>query len=145
MNINHLTDNELIEYIIKHDDDPIRVRLATHMQRVAGSIVDDLVDAGMDDTWCTFTSEVNGANYHPGQYIRHLEDEINHLNFMAEQSEKEIHELKARTIMDLIVELKQEIKSAEFCTKEAHRELEKARENEANMKSKLDMWTILKR
>jgi hypothetical protein len=145
MNLNHLTDNELIDYVIKHDDDPIRVRLATHMQRVSGEIISGLEDAGMDDTWCTFESVVNCNQYHPGQYIRHLEDEIQHLEFMLEQERKEIQSLKARTIMDLIVELKQEIRTAEFVRDEAVRDRRYAEENEAKMKSKLDMWAILNR
>jgi len=143
--MNHLSDNELIDHVIKHDSDPIRVRLATHMQRVHGAIIDDLVYAGMDDVWCTFRSVVNDGEYHSGEYIRHLENEIEFLQNEVNQNLKEIENLKARTIMDLIGELKQEIKTAEWCTREANRELQVARENEANMKSKLDMWAILNR
>jgi hypothetical protein len=122
MNLNHLTDNELIDYVIKYDDDPVRVRLATHMQRVHGAIIDDLVFAGMDDVWCTFNSVVNGGEYHSGDYIRHLENEIEYLQNEVSQNLKEIENLKARTIMDLIGELKQEIKTAEWCRDEAIRE-----------------------
>lgn len=138
--MNHLTDNELIDYIIKHDTDPIRVRLATHMQRVHGAIIDDLVDAGMDDVFCTFEN-----TYHPGQYIRHLENEIEYLNDQREQDLKELEQLRARTVMDLIAELKQDIKTAEWSMKEAYRELDKAREERELMKNKLDMWAILNR
>lgn len=138
--MNHLSDNELIDYVIKHDPDPIRVRLATHMQRVAGAIIDDLVDAGMDDVWCTFEN-----SYHPGQYIRHLENEIEYLNDQLSQNLKEINELKARTVMDLIAELKQDIKTAEWSMKEAYLEANAAREERDNMKHKMDMWAILNR
>lgn len=140
MNLNHLSDNELIDYIIKHDTDPIRVRLATHMQRVSGAIIDDLVDAGMDEVWCTFEN-----SYHPGQYIRHLENEIEYLNDQATQNLKEIEELKARTVMDLIAELKQDIRTAEYSMKEAYRERNKAVEEREEMKHKLDMWAVLNR
>ena len=140
MRLENLSDNELIDYVIKHDNDPIRVRLATHMQRVQGAIIDDLIDAGMDDVWCTFEN-----TYHPGQYIRHLENEIDYLNEQATQNLKEIEELKARTVMDLIAELKQEIRTAEFVRDEAVRDRRYAEENEAKMKSKLDMWAIMNR
>ena len=140
MNLNHLTDNELIDYIIRYDDDPIRVRLATHMQRVAGAIIDDLVDAGMDDAWCTFENI-----YHPGQYITHLQSEVEYLNDQLHDANKEIKNLQARTIMDLIGELKQEIKTAEWMKDEANREKYKAQENEKIMKEKLNMWAILNR
>ena len=145
MNLNHLSDNELIDYIIKYDDDPIRVRLATHMQRVSGAIIDDLVYAGMDETWCNFRSVVNHSEYLPGPYISHLENEIEFLQNQANQDAKEIKELKARSIMDLIVELKQEIRTAEFVRDEAVRDRKYAEANEAAMKNKLDMWAILNR
>lgn len=137
--MNHLSDNELIDYIIKHDTDPIRVRLATHMQRVSDGIMDDLIDAGMDEVWYTFEN-----SYHPGQYIRHLENEIEYLNEQATQNLKEIEELKARTVMDLIAELKQDLRTAEYSMKEAYRERNKAVEERDEMKHKMDMWTILK-
>lgn len=145
MNINNLSDNELIDYVIKHDTDPIRVRLATHMQRTKGAIIDDLERAGMDETFCEFRSIVNENTYHPGDYIRHLENEIDYLNNKADQDAKEIRALQSRTIMDLIAELKQDIKSAEWARQEAYRERNQARENESRMKEKLDMWAIMNR
>ena len=144
MNLEHLSDNELIDYIIKHDDDPIRVRLATHMQRVHGAVMDDLIDAGMDNTWCTFDSTYGGS-YHPGQYIKHLESEVSYLNEKLIDGNKEIKDLQARSVMDLIGELKQEIKTAEWHMEEAIRDKNKALEKESTMKSKLDMWAILNR
>lgn len=145
MNLNHLTDDELIDYVIKHDDDSVRVKLATVMQRTKGSIIDSLVDAGMDETFCEFRSVVNEGMYHPGQYINHLENEVEYLQGQINNLYKELENLKARTIMDLIVELKQEIRTAEFVRDEAIRDRRYAEENEAKMKSKLDMWTILNR
>jgi hypothetical protein len=145
MELNHLSDNELIEHIIRYDNDPVRVRLATHMQRVSGAIIDDLLDAGMDDTWCNFDSVVNGAQYHPGRYITHLENEVEYLNDKLSDALKEIKELQARTIMDFIGELKQEIKTVEWCRDEAYRDRDKAQENEKLMKSKLSMWAELNR
>ena len=145
MNLNHLTDNELIDHIIRYDEDPVRVRLATIMQRTKGAIIDDLEYAGMDDTFCNFKSIVNGCEYLPGQYISHLEDEINHMHFMAEQDRKEIKNLQARTIMDVFAELKQEIKTAEYSKELAIKDRESAERREQDMKHKLDMWAILQR
>jgi len=136
------TDKELVDYTIKFSNDPEKIRLATYMERVEGSIIDDLVDAGMDDTWCTFRSEYGGS-YHPGQYIRFLEDEVSHRDFQIEQLHKELEELKARTVLDLLVELKQEIKTAEWLAEEARREQRKAEGDRDIMKSKLSMWTKL--
>ena len=140
MNLDHLSDNELIDYVIKHDSDPIRVRLATHMQRVSGAIINDLIDAGMDDTYCTFEN-----TYQPGEYIRYLDNEVQYLNEKLIDCHKEIKDLQGRSIMDLISELKQEIKTIEWTKEEAIRDKKKAQENESVMKNKLDMWTILNR
>ena len=145
MKLDHLSDNELIDYVIKYDDDPIRVRLATHMQRVAGAIIDDLERAGMDETFCEFRSVVTKGKYLPGQYISHLENEIEYLNQQREQDAKEIYELQARTIMDLIAELKQDIKNAEYNAKQADEGRRNAQAREEDMRNKLDMWTIMNR
>mgnify|MGYP000034195920 CR=1 FL=1 len=115
----HLTDKELIDYTIKFSDDPEKVRLATAMERITGAIIDDLVDAGMDDTFCTFRSEW-GGEYHPGRYISLLEDEIRIRDEDILQLREELEELKARTVLDLLVELRQEIKTAEWGAKLAH-------------------------
>jgi hypothetical protein len=140
--MNHLTDKELIDYTIKFSIDPEKIRLATYMERVEGSIIDDLVDAGMDETWCTFRSEYGGS-YHPGQYVRFLESEVADKDYKIEQLHKELDELKARTVLDLLVELKQEIKTAEWLAEEARREQAKAEGDRDIMKSKLSMWTKL--
>jgi hypothetical protein len=137
-----LSDKELVDYTIKFSDDPEKIRLATYMERVEGAIIDDLVDAGMDDTWCTFTSEY-GGHYHPGQYIRHLEDEIRIRDEDILQLREELDELKARTVLDLLVELRQEIKTAEWMAEEARRDRDKAEGDRAIMKDKLSMWTKL--
>lgn len=140
MNLNHLTDNELIDHIIKYDEDPVRVRLATHMQRVAGAIIDDLIDAGMDDTWCTFEN-----TYHPGQYIRHLENEVEYLNDKLSDANKEIKNLQARTVAELIQELNQDIETEKYNVRVAREYQHKAEEKAKDAMHKLDMWSILKR
>jgi hypothetical protein len=70
-----LTDEELIDRVIKFSEDPEKLQLATYMERIKGAIIDDLEDAGMDVTFCTFRTEW-GSDRLPGQYITHLEEEI---------------------------------------------------------------------
>jgi len=136
------TDKELVDYTIKFSNDPEKVRLATYMERVEGSIIDDLVDAGMDDTWCTFRSEW-GGEYHPGRYITLLEDELRDRDYKIEQLHKELEELKARTIADLIQELNQEIHTQQFMLKEAQSETHRAKVERDIAKDKLSMWAKL--
>lgn len=145
MDLNHLTDNELIDHIIKYDEDPVRVRLATIMQRTKGAIIDDLEAAGMDDTFCNFRSIVNQSEYHPGRYISHLEDEIRHLWFMSEQDRKELKSLEARTVAELIQELNQQIDSEKYQVRVAREYQQKAEAKAEEAKHKLDMWAILQR
>jgi hypothetical protein len=141
--MNHLTDNELIDHIIKFSNDPEKIRLATHMERVSGAIIDDLVDAGMDETWCTFRSEW-GGEYHPGQYIRLLEDEISDRDFKIKQLHDELEEQKARTIADLIAELNQEITTEKYLLRQAREETQKAYKEAEHAKEQLKMWNHLR-
>ena len=145
MRVENLTDNELIDYIIKHESDPLLLRLATVMERKTGAIIDDLEGAGMDSTYCDFRSIVNENKYLPGQYINHLENEIEYLWTQAEQNLKEIAELQARTIADLIQELNQQITTEKHNVKYANEQRNKAEEKARVATEKLDMWAILNR
>lgn len=136
--MNHLTDNELIDYTLKFDTDPVRIRLAQVMDNMPGAIIDSLEDAGMDPVFCTFEN-----TYLPGEYIRHLESELEIYQDENIHLRKELEELKARTVMELIVELKQEIKTAEWMAAEARRERDQLKGDHDKMKSKLSMWTKL--
>lgn len=136
--MNHLTDQELIDYTLKFDTDPVRIRLAKVMDNMPGAIIDDLEDAGMDPVFCNFEN-----TYSPGQYIRHLETELEFYHNENAQLRGELDELKARTVMDLIAELKQEIKTADWMAAEARRERDKLQGEHDLMKSKLSMWTKL--
>jgi len=143
MNLDCLSDKELISYTIKFSDDPVKVRLATAIERVEGSIIDDLVDAGMDETFCTFRSEW-GGEYHPGQYIKLLEDEISHRDFQIKQLHDELEEQKSRTIADLIAELTVEIRTQQYIANEAKDETRKAYKEAELAKEQLKMWNHLR-
>jgi hypothetical protein len=143
MNLDCLTDKELISYTIKFSDDPVKIRLATAMERIEGAIIDDLIDAGMNETWCTFTCEY-GGDYHPGRYITHLEDEIRIRDEELQQLRDELEEQKALTIANLIAELNQEIRTQKHLTEEAVRYKRKAEAEAEEAKSKLKMWNHLR-
>jgi vacuolar-type H+-ATPase subunit I/STV1 len=143
MMLTNLTDKELINHVIKFDTDPVRIRLATANERTTGAIWDDLVDAGMDETYCTFTSEW-GSNMHVGRYIEHLREEINIRDDELHQLRQELEEQKARTIADLINELNQQITTQKHIAKEARQDLDKARAEAADAKEKLRMWNHLR-
>lgn len=135
----HLTDNELIDYVLKFDTDPIRVRLAGVMDRMPGCILDSLEDAGMDPETCLFEN-----TWDPGQYIRHLESELDFINRELQEAQEKIRELDARTVGQLISELhgrlERESIRASLAVKYQH-EAEAARDD---AKEKLKMWNHLR-
>lgn len=143
MKIDHLTDKELINHVIKFDEDPIRIRLATANERTVGAIWDDLVDVGMDETYCTFTSEW-GSNMHVGRYIQHLREEIEVRDNELHELREELAEQKARTIADLINELNQQITTEKYIASEARAEAHRAIENEKHAREQLKMWNHLR-
>lgn len=143
MNLTHLTDKELINHVIKFDDDPVRIRLATANERTAGAIWDDLVDVGMDETYCTFTSEW-GSTMHVGRYIQHLREELEIRDNELHQLRDELEEQKARTIADLINQLNQQITTEQYIAREARKERDRAIEDAKDAKEKLKMWNHLR-
>ena len=140
-----MTDNELIDYTIKFDNDPVRVRLATYMDRYPGAILDDLERAGMDEVHCTFRDKDTCNDYLPGQYISHLENEIEYLHEQLKEAHDEIEELKPMSVSELIATLRQEILAEKYSKERAEQKRWEAEKDREEMKNKLDMWAILNR
>ena len=143
MNLTSLSDKELINHIIKFDNDPVRIRLATANERITGAIWEDLVDCGMDETYCTFRSEW-GSEMHVGQYINHLREELEIKENEVIDLRNELDEQKARTIADLINELNQQIHTEKYLAREARIERDKAVEEAKHAKEQLKMWNHLR-
>lgn len=135
---NSLTDKELIDYTLKFDTDPVRVRLAGVMDRMPGFILDSLEEAGMDPETCLFEN-----TWDCGQYIRHLEQEIEIYHDENAQLRAELEERKALTVAGLIQELKQQIHTSEFIVKQTNEDRMRAVKERDEAKSKLSMWTKL--
>jgi hypothetical protein len=129
--MNHLTDKELIDYVLKHDTDPVRVRLAGVMERMPGVILDGLVDVGMDDTWCTFEN-----TWHPGDYIHHLRNEIEFYERELMEAQEKLQALEKRTLLEFMVEIGNTVQTLENKLSNAEAEAKEA-------KSKLSMWNKL--
>lgn len=140
----HLTDIEFIDYCLKFETDPKIVRLAKIMDNMPGIILDELEHAGMDPENCTFEN-----TYSPGQYIRHLENEIEYLNRELSDTLAELEDCKEQyetmTVCELINTLKEKAimanHKAEFHERQRHNAVVEREE----MKNKLDMWAILNR
>lgn len=136
MGLNHLTDAELIDYTIKHDDDPVRVRLAMVMENMPGAILDDLEKVGMDPAFCTFNDDYAYGDRHVGDYIRHLRNEIDFLNNELAEANEKLAALEKRTVLDFMVEIGQTVQTLEVRLQNAEADAHEA-------KSKLSMWAKL--
>ena len=138
MKINHLSDNELIKHVLKHDTDPVRVRLAGVMERFSGCIVDSLEDAGMDKENFLFEN-----TYDPGQYIRHLEDELEYLKGELEDAQEELRKRETMTVSELIEELHHTARSAEHRASAATQRARDADQEREEMRSKMKVWRAI--
>lgn len=140
----HLTDREFIDYCLKFETDPKIVRLAKVMDNMPGIILDELEHAGMDPENCTFEN-----TYSPGQYITHLENEIEYLNRELSDTLRELEDCKERyetmTVCELINTLKDKAMMANHQSAAHERQRDKAVAEREEMKNKLDMWAILNR
>lgn len=138
--MNHLTDREFIDYCLKFETDPKIVRLAKVMDNMPGIILDELEHAGMDSENCTFEN-----TYSPGQYITHLENEIEYLNRELSDAHEKLAERETLTVIDLISELRDSIYKEQVRAAAAVKYQHQAEERVEEMKKKLDMWAILNR
>lgn len=134
----HLTDIEFIDYCLKFETDPKIVRLAKIMDNMPGIILDELEHAGMDPENCTFEN-----TYSPGQYITHLENEIEYLNRELSDTQEKLAERETLTVIDLISELRDSIYKEQVRASLAVKYQHEAEKREEEMKNKMDMWAIL--
>jgi hypothetical protein len=137
MNIDHLSDSELIQYIIKHDSDPIRVRLATYIDNM-GRILDGLERAGMDPETC-----LHENLYESGEYINHLNNEIEILNRELQEMQASLAERETLTVSELIEELRHVARGAEHRASAATKRAREADAERETIRSKMKVWRAI--
>ena len=149
MNLDHLSNDELLEYLDKHSTDPLIKRLVNVLMEKQYGLVSDLLAAGMDEQTWTFSPD-NYNKYYPGQYISHLHNELDYADnelkdceFQLKQAKKEIEDLKARTVAELIAELHQEVRDANHRTAEAEKWRRKAQEEVETTRDKMKVWRAI--
>lgn len=136
--MNHLNDTELIDYVIKHDTDPIRIRLAKYMDNMPGFILQRLEDVGMNTETCMFEN-----CYDPGDYITHLETEVEWRDRDIQELQDKIHELEAMTILEFMENVKSKLSAEKRYNENLQKEIAQARQDREDMRSKLSMWAKL--
>ena len=145
MNYNAMTDLELLHYLDIYSDDLLIRRLIDVLAKTRGAIISDLEDAGMDPQTWTFG---NGWNkMFPGQYITDLEKQLQYAEedledykYKYEQAVDERDELKTRSIMDFIQEVRQEKQTNAHLVKEAMATVNAFKDENAKLKEQIDMW-----
>lgn len=136
--MNHLTDGELIDYIIKYDNDPIRIRLAKIMDNMPGFILKRLEDVGMNPETCMFEN-----TYDPGDWIRHLENENEYLSRELQDTQEKLAERETMTVANLIEEMLHENRRLEIRAEQNLSARLKAEEDNERTQKKMKVWTAI--
>jgi hypothetical protein len=149
MNLNHLSNSELLVYLDKHSTDPLIVRLVNILMEKQYGLVSDLLAAGMNEQTWTFSPD-NYNEFYPGQYISHLCDKLDHAlddlehsEFLLKQAKEEIDELKARTVAELIAELHTEVRTANFRADEAEQRRRNMIDEVETTRNKMKVWRAI--
>lgn len=143
MNLLSLSEREMLDYLATFSTDPVIQRLVgmiDYTKEEYKNLVDNLVDAGMDEDFLVFHGMTS-----PGSYIKDLEYQIEDLEREKNSLEEEIDELKTKTVVDFIAEVKQEqleLKQQMHIVKTDNGVLQRRAED---LQAKLDMWTVMNR
>lgn len=146
----NLTFKELVHYLDFTSTDPMVRRLLEYINDKEESIVEGLVDVGMDPV--EFRFDYDGYYYSPGQYIEQLVNDADYSERMAQEWEekyyrmKEKHDrLQARSIADVLNEMKNQLISAEEESRRATRIAKKYEEENRELLEKINVWKILEK
>ena len=147
MNYNHLTDDELIRYLDNTSDDPVIRRLVDIFLNNDNMIFQQLVDVGMDKDG-RFESDYE---YLPvGEYIQHLRNEVDYYQREAEELEYKLDDekekskrLSARSIAEVMSELREQIAVVDRKAKISEQERDRAVKERDLAKEQMKVWKHL--
>ncbi len=146
MNYNSLSDKELLNYLDLYSDDPVVRRLLKILEE--GSIMQELVDAGMNPNDKTFEHEWQHLS--PGDYIVQLRrdmeyyiDERDELEQEKEQLEREVNRLSITSLVKFIADVHQTLEMNKSERDRALRQSEQERERRKEAEQKFEFWEKL--
>lgn len=148
MNLDFLTDDELIRYLDNHSTDPLIRRLVKIFVENDDMIFKQLVDAGMDRDGRFETD----YEYKPvGEYIEYLRSEVAYYQREAEELEYKLDDEKekskslgARSIVEVMAELREQIRFVDQKAQIAERERQQAVEARDLAREQLKAWNHLR-
>lgn len=141
MNLLTMSEREMVNYLDMYSDDPVIKRLLSMISSTKEEyedLVDNLVDAGMDRDYLVFDGMTS-----PGSYIRDLEFQVEDLERENTDLSEELHELKAKTVVEFIHELREDRLRLEHHVREYQSDNEILRKRTEQLEEKLNMWTIM--
>lgn len=145
MNYNAMTDMEMLHYLDLYSEDPVVRRLVNLLSNTRGALLTDLENAGMDPQ--TWMFETKWQDYYPGDYIIHLqreleraEEELKILQQEHEELQDKYDQVKTRTIMQFVEEVQAEKRAASYKVQEAMNQAKKQKEENDRLREQIDMW-----
>lgn len=148
INLNCLTDDELIRHLDNTSEDPVIRRLVDIFIKNDDMIFLQLVKAGMDSDGRFETD----YEYKPvGEYIEHLRSELAYYQTEAEELEYKLEDekekskqLSARSIAGVMAELNHTIKEVDQRAREHEKARQRAEEARDLAREQLTAWNHLR-
>ena len=145
-----MSDFELLHYLDLYSTDPVIRRLVNFLSNTRGGLITDLEAAGMDPH--TWQFETEWQSMYPGDYIQQLrrdrdeaESDLAYTKHELEEANRELYELKTRSIMDFVQEVWQEKKAATAKVQQAQEEINQVKKQNDKLKEQIDMWAAMNR
>lgn len=142
-NLLTMSEREMVHYLDMYSEDPVIHRLLgmiTYTRDEYQYLVENLADAGMDQDFLVFHGMTS-----PGSYIKELEFQVEELEREKSSLEEELDELKTKTVVEFIAEVRQEqleLKQQMYIVKNDNGILQRRAEE---LQAKLDMWGVMSR
>lgn len=136
MRLDHLSLDELINYLWMHNTDPIIRRLVDAL--INNEVIPELQRAGMDEHSRLFEN-----TYSPGEYVTHLLNEIEYLNNELEAAQQELMRVNNERTVDYLEKLCSKIREAENEATYTRRQLQTALQEAKLAKEKMRVWNAL--
>lgn len=150
MEKSNLSYSELVHYLDLTATDPLVRRLINLIHEGEGTIINELLEEGMDGIYNTFYHD--GANLTPGEYIDTMRREISNLESDLEclrddfdDVTEERDKLKTRTVADLLASMEEQVKRAHAETMNVQQIARKIEQENLELKDKINVWTIMER
>jgi hypothetical protein len=146
----NLTYKELIDYLDRYNTDPMVRRLLEMVMDKEETIIEGLIEVGMDPFDCRI--EGDDGYYLPGPYIQKLKQDVDFQYQEAQDWEEKYYDmkderdkLKARSVADLLQEMKFQVDRANSERESADRVATQLKMRNAELEEKINVWTIMEK